>query len=285
MRHTLTLLLLAISLAATAARPLQHPDSTYRPAATAITAAIGTASVADTYLSPLIYNGYNISLAYERLRAMKFAPDRWITRLHISLGADHGNNPAGNGSIWQGSLDASWGIIRRWTLPSAIRLGIGPTAIISAGAVYNPRNGNNPAVAKAALNIGATAFASRMFRIAGTQILARLSTSAPLIGTFFSQQYGELYYEIWLGNHSHLIHGAWPGNYRRLDTTLTADIHLGSSWLRIGFSNQFLSTKICHITSRLITNSFVIGISGEWLSLSTATSRISPRTRIISALY
>lgn len=175
-------------------------------------------------------------------------------------------------------------MMRRWNLPSRFTIGVGPAALISAGAIYNPRNGNNPAAAKAAVAVGANAYATRMFRIHGTRVLARLNTSVPLLGAFFSQQYGELYYEIWLGNRSGLVHCAWPGDYRQFDTSLTADIEIGSSWLRIGYRNFFHSSRVCDITTRVISNSFIVGISGEWLSLRKA-SRISPTTRIISALY
>lgn len=255
-----------------------------RPATSAVTLSVGSSEIIDTYLSPLTYTGWNLSLAYERMQAMKFAPDNWVSRFDISVDASHGSNYVGNGSMWRGSFATSWSMMRRWHLPSTYKIGIGPAALLSAGAIYNPRNGNNPAAAKAAVAVGATAYATRMLHIHGIRVLARLSTTAPLLGAFFSQQYGELYYEIWLGNRSGLVHCAWPGNYRQLDTTLTADIEIGSSWLRVGYRNLFHSSRTCDITTRVITNSLIVGISGEWISLRKA-SRISPTTRIISALY
>lgn len=284
MRNPLiSLLLLLSALMYVNAQPVADLQL-LRPAASAVTLSVGNSGIVDTYLSPLTYSGWNISLAYERMQAMKFAPDNWVSRFDISVDASHGSNYVGNGSIWRGSLGASWSMMRRWNLPSRFTVGVGPAALISAGAIYNPRNGNNPAAAKAAVAVGATAYATRMFRIQGTRVLARLNTTTPLLGAFFSQQYGELYYEIWLGNRSGLVHCAWPGDYRQFDTTLTADIEIGSSWLRIGYRNFFHSSRVCDITTRVISNSFIIGISGEWLSLRKA-SRISPSTRIISALY
>ncbi len=261
-----------------------EPDKPIRPVTSAYTFAYGSSEVADTYLSPIIYSGWNLALAYERMQAMAFNPADWVMRLKISADASRGTNYVRNGAMWRGDLAASWAMMHRWKIPAGITAGIGPSISVSSGAIYNPRNGNNPAAAKAAITADVSAYATRMFRLAGTRILARLETSTPLIGAFFSQQYGELYYEIWLGNHSGLVHCAWPGSYRRFDTSLTADIELGSTWLRVGYRNYFHSSKVCDITTRAISNSFVIGISGEWFSIRN-NSGISPRTRVISALY
>ncbi len=57
----------------------------------------------------------------------------------------------------------------------------------------------------------------------------------PVVGAFFAPDYGELYYEIYLGNHSGLAHCGWWGNYFALENLLTADLRLGSTTLRIGY--------------------------------------------------
>jgi hypothetical protein len=106
----------------------------------------------------------------------------------------------------------------------------------------------------------------------------------PVTGAFFSPDYGELYYEIYLGNHSGLAHAAWFGNYFRLDNLLTADLRLGSTNLRLGYRADVMSTKVNNIVTRRVTHSFVIGVSGEWLSLPRS-GRISDNAKIISALY
>ena len=40
--------------------------------------------------------------------------------------------------------------------------------------------------------------------------------SLPLVGVFFVPEYGELYYEISLGNHPNSVHAAWPASYRAI---------------------------------------------------------------------
>lgn len=107
----------------------------------------------------------------------------------------------------------------------------------------------------------------------------------PVTGIFFSPQYGELYYEIYLGNHKGLVRGAWPGNFFRLNNLLTADFRLGSTIIRAGYRCGITSTKASHIVTRRIEHTAVIGIASEWISLSADRRGPSEKSKIISALY
>jgi len=115
-------------------------------------------------------------------------------------------------------------------------------------------------------------------------VTLRYHPTIPLTGVFFSPDYGELFYEIYLGNHSGLAHCAWWGNYFRMENFVTADLHLGATSLRVGFRNNILSTSINDITTRTITYSAVIGVTTEWISLNPSR-KADNSARIISALY
>ncbi|MDE6108830.1 MAG: hypothetical protein K2F72_00910, partial [Muribaculaceae bacterium] len=95
---------------------------------------------------------------------------------------------------------------------------------------------------------------------------------------------GELYYEIFLGNHSGLVHGAWPGNYFRLDNLATADLHLGNTVLRLGYACDVFSSKASGIVSRNVAHRFVLGVAVEWLTIGRSRG-IDSHARIISAMY
>ncbi len=107
----------------------------------------------------------------------------------------------------------------------------------------------------------------------------------PLTGIFFSPEYGELYYEIYLGNHSNLVRGAWPGNFFRLDNLATLDLRFGATILRLGYRCGVMSSKASDIVTRRITHTAVIGIASEWLALSASPSTNTREAKIISALY
>lgn len=156
--------------------------------------------------------------------------------------------------------------------------------VAESGCIIWPVPGNNPVAVEAAWTLNATGYAAWNFKISDLPVTLRYQPTLPLTGIFFSPAYGELFYEIYLGNDKGLVHGAWFGNYFSLDNLLTADLHFGATCLRIGYHGDILSTKINHITTRTITNSFVVGVSGEWLSLNPYKG-MSREARIISALY
>ena len=118
-----------------------------RPVASAWEIGVGHTSIADTYLSPLQYDGMGIDLRYERCRAMSFNPDKWTMAFDASVGVVRAFNPARNSLMWSGNLDLSWGMMHRWRLPHSVILAAGGSTSLDLGCIYSARNGNNPASA------------------------------------------------------------------------------------------------------------------------------------------
>lgn len=261
-------------------------EDRYRPVTAGYTLEVGSSHISDTYLTPLKYKGLSFGLGYERLQAMKFSPDKWVMQLTGRLGVNRAENPAKNATMWDLELGLSWGMMRRWRIENLTGLQLygGGATLLDLGALYLARNGNNPVSAKAAWTVGLSGMAVYNFKISRLPVCLRYQAVLPVTGAFFSPDYGELYYEIYLGNHSGLAHAAWWGNYFRLNNLLTADLRLGSTNLRLGYRANILSTKVNNIVSREITHSFVVGVSGEWLSLPRSGS-LSPKAKIISAMY
>lgn len=261
-------------------------DKPLRPVMAAYTLDVGSSSLYDTYLTPLNYRGQSYALAYERMQAMRFSPEKWVMRLTGRLALNRALNPARNATMWDLDFELSWGMMHRWSIPavSGLQLYGGGSTMADIGALYLARNGNNPVSAKAAWTVAFTGAAVYNFKIARLPVCLRYQPTLPVTGIFFSPDYGELYYEIYLGNHSGLVHGAWWGNYFRLNNLLTADLRFGSTNLRIGYSGDILSTKVNNIVTRRITHALTIGVSGEWLSLNRS-GKLSSKAKIISALY
>lgn len=258
--------------------------ATIRPVNSVYTIEAGSSHLADTYLSPVKYSGWHLGFGYERNQAMKFAPDNWVMQMRFGISADRTLNEVRNHVMWYGELQFSWGMMRRWKIHEGFSAGIGGSASLRAGCLYIDRGGNNPASAKGAVTANLTGYGAWNGKILGLPVTLRYQPVIPVIGAFFSPDYGELYYEIYLGNHSGLAHCAWWGNYFSIDNLLTADLHFGSTSLRIGYSGNFYSTKVNDITTRIFTHSAVIGISGEWISLNPRKG-LSKEARIISATY
>lgn len=268
--------------------PSEESLKPLRPVFAAYTFEIGSARLADTYLTPLHYNGWHSAIDYMRQQAAPFTPERWAMRLNAHLDLGHTENPARNATMWNALLTFDWALLHRWHSPisaaPSLTLAAGPAVTLQGGCLYLSRNGNNPVAARGSLTLGATGYAAYPLSIGRLPVTLIYQPSLPLTGVFFSPDYGELYYEIYLGNRSGLAHAAWPGNYRRFNHLLTADIHLGATNIRIGYRGDYFSSRVSGITSRSFTHTLVIGLSGEWLSYNPRRPR-SASAPVISPIF
>lgn len=246
--------------------------SPLRPVSTSYTAHFGSSRLSDTYLTPLKYDGITFGLEMQRTQAMKFRPSTISSWLYFSIDADRTHNPSRNSTIWNADVDIEWAMLWRHKFPYSISAGIGPGIHGMAGALYSTRNGNNPVAARAAATLDAAGFISWRTRVGRCPLAVTYRTSIPLTGVFFSPDYGELYYEIWVGNRSGLTHAAWPGNYFAMINLLTAELNLGGTSLNIGYRGSILSSKESDIVSQRFTHAVSIGLSGEWITLNPRKS-------------
>lgn len=281
MRCMCRILMLWMSALMIVAANAQDSIPVLRSVTSSYTVEVGKSHIADTYLTPLHYRGTHYALNYERDQAMRFDPQKWTMQLKASIVYDNTKNPAKNATMMSADLRASWDMTRRWTLPGGVTLAFGGGTTLNAGVLYLSRNGNNPASAKVGWTIDATGYATWKGRIRKLPLTVRYQPTLPLTGVFFSPDYGQLYYQIYLGEHKGLLHAAWPGNYFALDNLLTADLHLGRTSLRIGYHGNIFSSKVNNIVSQDIFHAIVLGITTEWLSLSPTSNKID--AKIISS--
>lgn len=241
---------------------------------------MGGSLLADTYLTPLKYRGLHLGLSCSRSQAMRFKPEKWTNSLRFRVEFDRAKNRAGNSVMYSAGIAGGWSMDYCWRLPHAILLKAGGAVDADLGALLLARNSNNPAQARASLTVGPEVAAYWAYkRLWGVGLEMR----SPLIGAFFSPDYGELYYEISLGNHGGLVHCAWPGSFRRLTADLFVDIRPGASALRVGYRADLLSFRACGLTGRSLSNSLVIAINCDFLSVNPRKK--SDEAKIFSNTY
>ena len=220
----------------------------------------GYASVHDSYLTPITYDGLDLALGYEAMRSVK--ADKWQWQLNAGADYNYLENPAGNNDLHKVMGDLAYSMQRRWTgvLTPKLNLAAGPMAQVRAGIVYNAVNSNNPVTVRAHGNLGVAGSASLGTRLWHMPITLRYQVQLPVIGMFFAPEYDESYYEIYLGNHKNLAHLGWWGN--RVDMThfLGADLHLGGTTLRIGYRARLEHWSVNHLKVHDVTHSLVLGI-------------------------
>lgn len=224
-----------------------------------ITASIGSASMYDTYLSPLEYKGTAIQLMYEQMRRTTWFDYRFYKQQIFELNLAKGDNPAQNVSEYW--LLANYRIGGHYALynTSEFRLGVGGLWDVNAGVLYNERNGNNPATARAYSNLNLSVTASYKFKYCAV----RWQIDTPLAGVLFSPRYGQSYYEISLGNTVEAVNFASLHNQRALRNYITVDVPIDKYIIRVGYLGFWYQTKVHDIQTHHYTNSFVIGFPIE----------------------
>lgn len=244
---------------------------------------IGKISILDTYLSPLEYTGTSVALSGLWKKAMPFDPVRWTMNFDADIRLARTLNPAKLASEYMFSTSFLWGMNRRWQLPFDIQLSAGASAGISAGVIYLPKNSNNPASAKCSVSLALQTEVSRKFSIGRLPVVISDRVYLPSLSVFFSPQFGESYYEIYLGNHSGLAHCGWWGNFFCIDNIFAVDLDFGKTAMRVGYRFNVRSSYVSDINSKIMSHMFVIGVIPHGLGLKKVNP--SQITRRIYAVY
>ena len=255
-----------------------------RPVNSAFTFDMGSSSILDTYLSPIKYTGMNLRLGYERLQAMKFNPVPWVMQMDAGIEYQRTKNIPRNHSMHSLMIEYQWGMMHRWNVMQGLQLMAGGSTRFRGGAIYNSYNSNNPVSPKIHWSLNLTGMAVYNTNIGNLPVTFRYQASLPFIGAFFSPEYGESFYEIYLGNLENIVHCGWWGNRFDIRNVLTVDLHFGRTSLRIGYRGQIETSFVNNLNYHFYTNSFIIGVSGEWMSLKPRENT-TEKARIISALY
>lgn len=225
---------------------------------------IGNSNLYDTYLSPLKYTGISLRIFNERMRKTSWFNEKFVKQQLIDLEVTKTNNPSGNATQYSVLLGYTLGGHYSLINNSKFRFSAGGLWNITGGVLYNQRNSNNPASARAYSNIHLSAIAFYNWK----QVTFRGQIDTPIMGIVFSPHYGQSYYEISLGNSVDVVNFASFHNQRAMRTYFTADIPISKVTLRMGYLGAFYQTKINNLQTHHYSNSFVIGLVSESINLS-----------------
>ncbi|MCL2649967.1 MAG: DUF3316 domain-containing protein [Candidatus Azobacteroides sp.] len=224
---------------------------------------LGKANVYDSYLSPMNYSGNSYSFMDESMKMTNLSNGNIAAQQLFYIDFASTNNNAGNSAQYAGSLEYSYGLHYKFKPLPALNVFAGSQINGMAGFIYNIRNSNNPATAKAHLNLTLSAAASYVFNIKSQPFRLRYQITSPFVGMMFSQQYGQSYYEISIGNNDDLIHFSSYHNQVTLRNYLSLEAPFNSITLRLMYVNSIYETRINYINTRICNNNFMIGFSKE----------------------
>ena len=223
---------------------------------------IGGTNVLDTYLSNEHFKGTGFTFlsTIERQRPQK----RWATLMEHEANLSFTKDRADKQNELEGAYNFYWGKLYGWELLEGnLKLQAGGVINASLGFIYNTSNGNNPAQARAHLNLMPTGVASYRFNLWKMQWLLRYELNLPLAGIQFSPNYGQSYYEIFnRGNYDHNIVPTTFVSAPEWRQLITLDAQLSRRiTLRIGYLGNIQQSKVNNLRQHIWTHRFVLGIT------------------------
>ncbi len=256
-------LLLAIILLFTAQWIVADDEQPAYPSQSMFMFDVGYASIHDSYLTPITYDGVDLTLGYETVRATHFSPDKWLWQFQASVDYNYVENNAKNNDLNKLLGDISFDMQRRWrgVLTPHLDLSAGPMTQLRAGIIHNAANSNNPVSVRAHWNVGIAGMAAWNTHLGRKPVTLLYQAQLPVLGVFFAPEYDESYYEIYLGNHRNLAHLGWWGNRFDMTNYLGADFNMGKTVLRIGYRNRLEHWTVNNLKVHDFSHSLVLGVS------------------------
>lgn len=221
----------------------------------------GYANVFDTYLSPLEYTGPEVRFLLENMRFTHLMNGNVSAQHLFQVNFDYTKNISKSSEAYSGLVNYSFSLHYHKQYNERFKLLFGPMLDINGGVVYNRRNSNNPAQAKAYASLGGSAMAIYKFNIGRNPFTLRYQANLPLLGIMFSPEYGESYYEIFgLGNGGKNVLFTSLHNSPSLRQLLTLDIPVHRSTLRLGYVCDLQQSKVNKLKCHTYSHTFMIGV-------------------------
>lgn len=257
----------------------QEEESYPLPTNNAVLVGFGSSNLYDTYLSPLEYKGISARIMNERMKQTSWFNHKFTRQQIIQIEFATGKNPAKNAKEYWLMLDYSWGGHYNLVKTDNFRFSGGALWNISGGILYNERNSNNPASARAYSNIKLSAIAFYNWRWA----TIRWQLDSPVAGILFSPHFGQSYYEMSLGNTVGTANFASLHNQRALRNYITVDFPVNNYTVRAGYMGSYYQTKVNDLQTHTYTHSFVLGLVFE--SISFGGKKLKNNKQIKSCYY
>lgn len=238
-----------------------------RPVTGLLTLSAGWESQKIDYLSPMRFRGTALTLSGVWTKVMPWNPPHMRLIMDASTNVASCLNASGTAVTTAGEASLGAGMLWYNTLPCRMQWGVGGGIDLTAGAEMLSRNSNNPVNARAISALRIEGYAAWPFRLWGADLLLSDRCRMPLLGAFFNPQYGESYYEIYLGNHQGLAHFAWPGNMTGVTNDLGLSLDLGRTALYLGYRYHLSTTYANHLYTEISRQSIVIGIIPHGLGM------------------
>lgn len=254
------LLLLPLKMLAQQSDSLRWADTT-RHVTRATLYGVGYTNVFDTYLSPQEYKGVEMRIVRESSRMTHLMQGNVMRQTLFQAYAGYTHNRVDNNNTFSSLANWNYALHYLFRLSPRLTLTAGTAADLNGGFVYNLRNGNNPAQARAYVSLDATAMALYKMRICRLPLTLRYQLTLPLAGIQFMPEYGQSYYEIFsLGHAGGVVRFTSLHNQPSVRQLLSADLPVGKATLRLAYLADLQQGKLNHIKWHTYSHCLLVGV-------------------------
>ncbi len=157
-------------------------------------------------------------------------------------------------------MNWNYGLHYQFRITDNFKLLAGGMGDFNGGFVYNLRNTNNPASARAYINLDASGMAIWHTKIKNYPLALRYRVNLPVIGVMFSPHYGQSYYEIFtLGHASGVVRFTSLHNQPALRQMLSVDFPIRYTKMRLSYLCDLQQSKLNGIKTHTYSQVFMVG--------------------------
>lgn len=226
----------------------------------ATTYGVGFTNVYDTYLSPVEYKGVEFRLMRESIRLTQLADGKLSLQSLFQVHVAYTKNDVETGSCLSGLVNWNYALHYQFRIGEHLKLLAGGAGEINGGFIYNMRNSNNPASAKAYLNLAASGMAIYNFRIKKYPMTLRYQCNLPLLGVMFSPDHHQSYYEIFtLGHANKVVRFTSLHNQPSLRQMVSLDFPIRYSKMRVSYVCDLQQSHLNGLRTHTYSHAFLIG--------------------------
>lgn len=238
---------------------------------------VGYTNVYDTYLSPQEYKGIDFRFSRETMRMTRMLDGNVSVQNFFQANLAYTHNRADNNNTFSGLINWNYGLHYQFRITDNFKLLAGGLGDFNGGFVYNLRNSNNPASAKAYINLAASGMLIWRIRIKNLPLIVRYQANVPVAGLLFSPNYGQSYYEIFtLGNWSGVINFTSLHNQPSIRQLFTVDIPISRSRFRFSYLWDVQQSKVNDLRTHTYGYVFMIGMVRDLYRIRNKNSGLPP---------
>lgn len=238
---------------------------------------IGYANVFDTYLSPQEYKGIDFRFSRETIRMTKMFDGNVSAQNFFQANLAYTHNRTDNNNTFSGLINWNYGWHYQFRIAENFKLLAGGLGDFNGGFVYNLRNSNNPASARAYINLAASGMLIWHTRIRNIPLVVRYQANVPVAGVLFSPNYGQSYYEIFtLGNWSGVINFTSLHNQPSIRQFFTVDVPISRSRLRFSYLWDVQQSKVNNLRTHTYGYVFMVGVVRELYRIRNKGNELPP---------